>query len=173
MIDEVGLPRFAGSVRRLVVFQKAALAGVNVSEFKDPRAGEAWADYGVVGLGATAMSSKFGPILEQAKGRGDDPTEASESGDRTSILAPSDSPVPPATSVTSSVLPSPAPGEPRRPGRPRGKRSDPTYEQVTAYIPRALYKQIRVALLQADESQEFSELIADLLATWLKTRNVE
>jgi hypothetical protein len=119
------------------------------------------------------MSSKFGPILKQAKGRGDDPTEASESGDPTPIPAPSDSPVPPATAVTSPVSPSRALGEPRRPGRPRGKRSDPTYEQVTAYIPRALYKQIRIALLQADESQEFSELIADLLSTWLKNRNVE
>jgi chromosome partitioning protein len=49
MIDEAGLPRFAGSVRRLAVFQKAALAGVTVSEVKDPRAGEAWADYEVVG----------------------------------------------------------------------------------------------------------------------------
>jgi chromosome partitioning protein len=41
MIDEAGLPRFAGSARRLAVFQKAALAGVIVSEVKDPRAGEA------------------------------------------------------------------------------------------------------------------------------------
>jgi hypothetical protein len=119
------------------------------------------------------MSSKFGPILKQAKGRGDDPAGISESEATTPIPAPSDSPVPPATAVASLAPPSPAPGEPRRPGRPRGKRSDPTYEQVTAYLPRALYKQTRIALLQADESQEFSELIADLLSTWLKNQNVE
>jgi len=48
-IAEAGLPLFAGSVRRAVAFQKAALAGCVVSEVKDPRAVEAWGDYEAIG----------------------------------------------------------------------------------------------------------------------------
>jgi len=48
-IAEAGLPLFAGSVRRAVAFQKAALAGCIVSGVKDPRAAEAWADYEAIG----------------------------------------------------------------------------------------------------------------------------
>jgi chromosome partitioning protein len=48
-LTKVGLPLFQGTVRRLVAFQKAALAGVPVYEVADPRAGEAWRDYEVIG----------------------------------------------------------------------------------------------------------------------------
>jgi chromosome partitioning protein len=43
------LPLFAGSVRRLVAFQKAALAGVLVNAVDDPRAPLGWDDYLKVG----------------------------------------------------------------------------------------------------------------------------
>ena len=43
------LPLFAGSIRRLVAFQKAALAGVLVNQVDDPRAPLGWADYVAVG----------------------------------------------------------------------------------------------------------------------------
>ena len=49
MLDEAGLPLFAGSIRRLAAFQKAALAGVPVSEVNDPRAKLGWDDYAAVG----------------------------------------------------------------------------------------------------------------------------
>ncbi len=49
MIAGAGLPLFGGAVRRAVAFQKAALAGCVVSEVKDPRAAEAWADYEAIG----------------------------------------------------------------------------------------------------------------------------
>lgn len=49
MLEEAGLPLFAGSIRRLAAFQKAALAGVPVSEVNDPRAKLAWDDYAVIG----------------------------------------------------------------------------------------------------------------------------
>lgn len=39
------LPMFAGRIRRLVAFQKAALAGCLVHEVSDPRAAWGWADY--------------------------------------------------------------------------------------------------------------------------------
>lgn len=49
MIAEAGLPLFAGSVRRLAAFQKAALAGCVVAEVKDPRAFDAWGEYEAIG----------------------------------------------------------------------------------------------------------------------------
>ncbi len=44
-----GLPLFDTSIRRLVAFQKAALAGVPVYQVKDPRAPLAWEDYRRIG----------------------------------------------------------------------------------------------------------------------------
>jgi chromosome partitioning protein len=49
MIEGAALPIFAGSIRRAVVFQKAALQGAVVSAVRDPRAAEAWGDYARVG----------------------------------------------------------------------------------------------------------------------------
>jgi chromosome partitioning protein len=49
MLVDAGLPLFTGSIRRLVAFQKAALAGIIVGEVSDPRAKEAWLDYQRVG----------------------------------------------------------------------------------------------------------------------------
>ncbi len=44
-----GLPVFEGGIRRLVAFQKAALAGVPVFQVADPRARDGWQDYRAVG----------------------------------------------------------------------------------------------------------------------------
>lgn len=48
MLEEAGLPLFNGGIRRLAAFQKAALAGVPVSEVNDPRAKLGWDDYAAV-----------------------------------------------------------------------------------------------------------------------------
>lgn len=53
-------------------------------------------------------------------------------------------------------------------GRPKGKRSNPDYEQVTAYIKRETYRKTKIALLEQDEIADFSELVEDLLTEWLK-----
>ena len=45
MLNEAGVPVFDVSIRRLVAFQKAALAGVPVHGVTDPRAKEGWSDY--------------------------------------------------------------------------------------------------------------------------------
>jgi hypothetical protein len=58
---------------------------------------------------------------------------------------------------------------PRR-GRPAGKRSDPDYEQTTAYIRKDTHKDVKIALLQEGQGKEFSELVEELLSGWLKTR---
>ena len=93
--------------------------------------------------------NKFGSILREAKDR---PRESDD-------VSPEPTP-----------LPSPAPA-PRSPGRPKtGKRSDPTFEQVSAYVPKALYRDVRIALLEDDNGKEFSDIIGELLAAWLKDR---
>jgi hypothetical protein len=55
-------------------------------------------------------------------------------------------------------------------GRPPGKRSDPDFEQVTAYIRKHTHQGVKIALLQEGKGQEFSELVEGLLAKWLKSR---
>jgi chromosome partitioning protein len=49
LLTETGVPLFAGGIRRMVAFSKAALAGVPVNEAADLRAREGWADYEAVG----------------------------------------------------------------------------------------------------------------------------
>jgi chromosome partitioning protein len=49
MINERGLPIFAGEIHRLVAFQKAALAGTLVREVNDARAARGWDEYVAVG----------------------------------------------------------------------------------------------------------------------------
>ena len=63
------------------------------------------------------------------------------------------------------------PTKPRGRGRPRGKRSDPDFDQVTAYIRKHTHQGIKIALLQEGRGREFSELVEDLLAEWLQARS--
>jgi chromosome partitioning protein len=49
MLEAANLPVFKSQVKRLVVFQKAALEGVPVYNVKDPKAMTAWRDYRSVG----------------------------------------------------------------------------------------------------------------------------
>ncbi|MBD2211222.1 hypothetical protein H6G27_15185 [Nostoc linckia FACHB-104] len=59
-------------------------------------------------------------------------------------------------------------------GRPKGKRSDSNYEQVTAYIRRNTHTAVKIELLkesQNGQKREFSELIQELLDEWLKSRS--
>lgn len=59
-------------------------------------------------------------------------------------------------------------------GRPggKGKKRDPNYQQVTAYIPRQLHTNATVALRLANQihvdadKEDFSELLSRLLADW-------
>lgn len=53
-LEEANLPIFKGRIRRLVAFQKAALAGVPVNAALDPRALLGWEDYFNVGKEITA-----------------------------------------------------------------------------------------------------------------------
>ena len=100
--------------------------------------------------GAFVMSSKFKGILERAKERDVEPP-AEE--------APPPSPAP----ASASKLP-------KKRGRPSGKRSDPDCVQVTAYIHKDTHREVKIALLKSGNGMDFSDLVDDLLASWLKSR---
>lgn len=53
-------------------------------------------------------------------------------------------------------------------GRPPGKRTDPDFAQVTAYIRKTTHRGVKLRLLQEGQGREFSELVEELLAGWLK-----
>ena len=59
---------------------------------------------------------------------------------------------------------------PVKKGRPRGKRSNPDFEQVTAYIRSKTYRDVKIAILQQSEIEDFSELVEQLLNEWLSTQ---
>ena len=63
--------------------------------------------------------------------------------------------------------------QPVKKGRPKGKRSNPDFEQVTAYVRSKTYRQTKIALLQQDELSDFSELVEELLSEWLNTQKGE
>lgn len=68
-LAEQQLPLFKTNIRRLVAFQKAALAGVPVSDVVgDPRASEGWNDYKSSSSGGASMKSKFSSIIAARKG---------------------------------------------------------------------------------------------------------
>lgn len=59
----------------------------------------------------------------------------------------------------------------KRRGRPPGgKRNDPDYEQVTAYVRKRVHRDVKIALLQDEPRREFSELVDELLRKWLAER---
>ena len=59
--------------------------------------------------------------------------------------------------------------EPAKRGRPAGgKRNNPDYEQVAAYIPKELNKRVKMRLLEMDKPREFSDLVEFLLKKWLQ-----
>lgn len=51
----------------------------------------------------------------------------------------------------------------------RGKRTHPDYRQVTAYIPRALHQEVKIALIQ-EPDHDFSTLVESLLAQWVSRK---
>lgn len=58
----------------------------------------------------------------------------------------------------------------RGPGRPNGKRSDGQHVQVTAYIRKDTRSRVRKILVNDEDGPDFSELVEELLAKWLKSR---
>lgn len=66
--------------------------------------------------------------------------------------------------------PAPVPEEPkRRQRKAMGKRSDPNYIQVGAYIPKDLNKEVKRSLV--DYEGDFSDLVTELLEQWVKQQS--
>lgn len=99
--------------------------------------------------------SRFKGILDAAKNREPEPEEAKTNDPE---LVP----------ATETEMQSKQPQPEIKRGRPKGKRSNPDYEQVTAYIRRTTYRDVKIALLQRGDDREFSELVEDLLTQWLE-----
>ena len=105
--------------------------------------------------------SKFKNILKAAQDREKEPPAAK----------PEEKPTKkPQEKSDSAIEPSPPP---QKRGRPKGKRSNPDYEQVTAYIKKKTYKQTKIALLEQEEVEDFSGLVEKLLSEWLSTQKSE
>lgn len=55
-------------------------------------------------------------------------------------------------------------------GRPKtGKRSNPDYQQVSAWVRRDTYRRAMDRLYVKEDRREFSDLVQVLLEDWLKT----
>jgi hypothetical protein len=55
--------------------------------------------------------------------------------------------------------------------RRAGKRNDPDYVQVTAYISKALHKKVKIALVGGEPEKEFSVLVEELLDEWIERQS--
>ena len=65
------------------------------------------------------------------------------------------------------------------PGRPPGRRSNPAYTQISAYVPLDLILSVQETLAQEQRQQKqrtarpVSDLVEELLQNWLKKRHRE
>ena len=91
--------------------------------------------------------SKFSAILEQKRDGGEEVGESLQQA----VLSPSEAK--------------------RGPGRPAGKRTNPDYGQVTAYIPKSLHEDVKIALIK-EGGKEFSTLVEELLSEWIRSKNL-
>lgn len=75
----------------------------------------------------------------------------------------------PSAQSTSNVPTKPQPPtEVKKRGRPNAKRSDPNIIQTTAYIRKETHRNVKRALLDDEQERDYSELVEELLAAWLK-----
>ncbi len=94
------------------------------------------------------MTSKFEALLAAARHDGADPQEKAIDRPRQKIK------VPEATTRGRAHAP--------------GRRADPSYIQVSAYLPRELHREVKAELVRS--GQEFSALVEDLLRRWIAKR---
>ena len=56
----------------------------------------------------------------------------------------------------------------KNPGSRGGKSADPAYTQVSAYVTHDVYDDVKIALIAEKRGRDFSDLVEELLAAWLK-----
>ena len=52
--------------------------------------------------------------------------------------------------------------------RKLGKSADPAYTKLTAYIRKETHQVVKIRLLQEGQGREFSELVQELLDSWVR-----
>lgn len=111
--------------------------------------------------------SKFDAIAQAAQARKTDKQvdgqKAENSAVQTSESSGSGGGIPPAPAPAAVAQP-----EARKMGRPKGKKSDPSYAQVTVYLPADLYQQgrdevHRLSRGPKEQRKDFSEIVAEAL----------
>ena len=115
------------------------------------------------------MTSRFKGIFEARQKEAEEPVEETPPPSPAPVEKPEPKakrPEKPAEAKHTSNSSAP----PKRRGRPSGKRSDSEFGQVTAYIRKETHLAVKMALLKEGGEREFSELVEELLAKWLKTR---
>lgn len=55
----------------------------------------------------------------------------------------------------------------RGPGRPRGKRSDETYRTWSGFLPKEALRQASMRLMETSDKRDMSDLLGELLSTWV------
>ena len=115
------------------------------------------------------MKSKFDNLLKSVRGEEPSLEEPATPVTKPAPVRKAPQPKPP--------VPTPAPvieveptNETKRRGRPPAKHSDPDFVQATAYIRKETHRGVKIELLRSDPPIEFSELVEQLLADWLKTK---
>jgi hypothetical protein len=108
----------------------------------------------------TAKPSKFKFLADQA-------TIVTPKPEPETIPEPEAIPEPP-IELTSTA---PKPGRPK--GAAGGKRSDPNYKQITAYISIDIHKQVKQLMFNDDDRRDFSELMQELLEDYIEARKAE
>ena len=84
------------------------------------------------------------------------------------IEAPTQEVAPPPTATSAVSQPVVAPVSKAINMQPsRGKKGHPDYNQVTIYLKKDTQNTAKIALLQARDDRDFSELVEDLLTQWL------
>ena len=115
------------------------------------------------------MKSKFDNLLKTVRGEEPSieepaPPVAKPAPVRKALQPKPPAPAPPPTIEVEAT------NEAKRRGRPPAKHSDPDFVQATAYIRKETHRGVKIELLRSDPPIEFSELVEQLLADWLKTK---
>ena len=86
------------------------------------------------------------------------------------VVRPAQKILPNNQNVDVSSIQIPENSELPRLGRPRtGKRSDPAFRQVSAWVRRDSYDLVTKRLFNDEDKREFSDLVQSLLEEWLKS----
>lgn len=116
-----------------------------------------------------AKPSKFSTLFEAPQ----EPEETTQEP-ATDTIAPT--PEPETATATATVAPEPSPAAESTSRTTTGKKSDPRYKQVTAYVRKDLHRHVTDALYdeargrEDAKRKEFSELVDELLEQWWQGR---